>query len=388
MLDFNDTKTAYTLKTDKQLQKAHWLFKLVESSFLVKLGSWGSNLALKLRLPIKGLVKKTVYDQFVGGENIQECEPVIEKLESEKVNALLDYAVEGKESLEEFEKTKKEIINTIIYGAKRNGVRFAVFKVTGVARFALLEKRSAKKDWDEQDEEEWQEALLRVTDICEAANKYGFRLMIDAEETWIQDAIDEMAYLMMSRFNKKQLVVLNTLQMYRVDRLDFLHKAFKRSQEEGFKYGVKLVRGAYMEKERARAKAKGYPDPIHPNKDASDKSYDDAVAFCVENLEHIAFVAGSHNEESSAKLAKLLMDKGLERNHPNVWFSQLYGMSDHLSFNLAKEGFNVVKYLPFGPVEETLPYLIRRAEENTSAGGQSSRELSLIEKEMARRGLK
>ncbi len=387
MVDFNDTKTAFILKSDAQLRKAYWLFKLVANKSLVGLGKKASSLAIKLGLPIRTVVKQTVYDQFVGGESIEECEPIINKLQEYNVFALLDFAVEGKETDADFDATKDEIVQTIKYGAKRDGIPFAVFKVTGVAAFPLLEKYSAGKAFSELESRAWTRAKNRIEEICYTAHKFGMCIMIDAEESWIQKAIDEMALEMMQRFNKEQIVVVNTLQMYRVDRLDFLKESYQLAQDTQFKLGVKLVRGAYMEKERQRAKEFNYKDPIHANKEGSDTSYDDGVEFVLNHYEDILLVAGSHNEESARKLAEKMEAKGIANNHPNVWFSQLYGMSDNLSFNLAAGGYNVVKYLPFGPVNETLPYLIRRAEENTSAGGQSTRELGLIQQEIKRRGL-
>lgn len=387
MVDFNDTKTAFILKSDAQLRKAYWLFKLVANKSLVGLGKKASSLAIKLGLPIRTVVKQTVYDQFVGGESIEECEPIINKLQEYNVFALLDFAVEGKETDADFDATKDEIVQTIKYGAKRDGIPFAVFKVTGVAAFPLLEKYSAGKAFSELESRAWTRAKNRIEEICYTAHKFGMCIMIDAEESWIQKAIDEMALEMMQRFNKEQIVVVNTLQMYRVDRLDFLKESYQLAQDTQFKLGVKLVRGAYMEKERQRAKELNYKDPIHANKEGSDTSYDDGVEFVLNHYEDILLVAGSHNEESARKLAEKMEAKGIAHNHPNVWFSQLYGMSDNLSFNLAAGGYNVVKYLPFGPVNETLPYLIRRAEENTSAGGQSTRELGLIQQEIKRRGL-
>jgi proline dehydrogenase len=385
MVDFNNTKTAFVLKSDAQLRKAYWLFKLVANRSLVSFGKKASNLAIKLRLPIRYLVKQTVYDQFVGGESIEECESIIIKLQKHNVFSLLDYAVEGKESEADFDATKDEIVQTIKYGAESKGIPFAVFKVTGIAPFALLEKHSAGDTLTEVESKAWTRSKNRVQEICSTADKLGLRIMIDAEESWIQNAIDEMAMEMMQAFNKKKVVVINTLQMYRVDRLSFFKESYQVAQEKDFKLGIKLVRGAYMEKERERANEKGYPDPIHASKNGTDQSYDDGLHFALRNHEDILLVAGSHNEDSARMLSDQMRAKKIDRKHPNLWFSQLYGMSDNLSFNLAAEGYNVVKYLPFGPVNETLPYLIRRAEENTSAGGQSNRELSLIQQELKRR---
>lgn len=387
MLDFNDTKTAFVLKTDAQLRKAYWLFKLVASKSLVGLGKKASSLAIKLGLPIRTVVKETVYDQFVGGETIEECEPILQKLHQHKVYALLDYAVEGKESDADFDRTKDKIVRTIKYAVERDAVPFAVFKVTGVARFSILEKYTAGQPFSEFESRAWTRAKNRIEEICYTAARFGLSVMIDAEETWIQGAIDEVTQSMMERFNREKAIVFNTLQMYRTDRLEYLQEALARAEEKNYHLGVKLVRGAYMEKERERAREQKYPSPIQPDKAASDRNFDQGVAFCLPHLDRISLVAGSHNEQSAHHLAALIEEKGLAKDDPRIWFSQLYGMSDNLSFNLARAGYNVVKYLPFGPVNETLPYLIRRAEENSSAGGQTSRELGLIQQELKRRGL-
>lgn len=387
MVDFNDTKTAFVLKSDTQLKKAYWLFRLVASKSLVGLGKKASNMAIKLGLPIRTIVKQTVYDQFVGGETIEECESIIDKLHQQNVYSLLDFAVEGKESEADFDACKDEIIQTVKYGAEHKAVPFAVFKVTGVAKFALLEKYSAGQPFNEIESRAWTRAKNRIEEICYTANKYGLRIMIDAEESWIQGAIDEITVEMMERFNTENVMVINTLQMYRNDRIDYMQESLATAKQKGFKYGAKLVRGAYMEKERERAAEMSYPDPIHKTKADSDKSYDEGIRLMMDNIEDSLLVAGSHNEESARLLSDQIKQKGLESNDSRIWFSQLYGMSDNLSFNLAKEGYNVVKYLPFGPVNETLPYLIRRAEENSSASGQSGRELSLIQAELKRRGL-
>lgn len=387
MLDFNDTQTAFVLKSDKQLRKAHWLFKLVGNAGLVRLGKWGSEFALGVGLPIKSLVKSTVYDQFVGGESIEECQDVIQNLKAQGVHSLLDYAVEGKANEADFDACKEEVIETIRYGAQNEGMPFSVFKMTGVASFEVMEKITTGKTLSDSEQASWERSIKRVDEICSAADEAGLYLMIDAEESWIQVAIDALALEMMAKYNKGKVVVINTYQMYRADRLAFLKENHAEALKAGYQFGAKLVRGAYMEKERERAEAMGYPDPINKTKADSDRSYDDGLVFMIEHIDNCVLVAGSHNENSALLLAQEIDKKGLYRGDKRLWFSQLYGMSDNLSFNLAKEGYNVVKYLPFGPVKETLPYLIRRAEENTSAGGQSSRELSLIRKEMQRRGL-
>lgn len=386
-LDFNDTETAFALKSDAQLRKASWLFRMVGSKSLVGLGKKAAGLAMKLRLPIREVVKQTVYDQFVGGETIDECETIIKKMLEHNVYSLLDYSIEGKETDADFDRTKDKIVQTIKYGASHEGVPFAVFKPTGVARFAILEKYSANKAFTEFESRAWTRAKNRIEEICYTAHKFGLRVMIDAEESWIQRAIDDVTREMMERFNREDAIIFNTLQMYRRDRLDYLSESLERARERGYRLGIKFVRGAYMEKERRRAEEEEYKDPINSTKEASDKSFNDGLRYAVDHVEEMSFVAGSHNEESSRLLTQLMEEHKLENNDPRIWFSQLYGMSDHLSFNLAKEGYNVVKYLPFGPVSETLPYLIRRAEENSAASGQTSRELNLIEKELQRRGI-
>jgi proline dehydrogenase len=387
MLDFNNTENAFILKTDEQLRKAYWLFRLVASKSLVGLGKKASNLAIKLGLPIRTVVKQTVYDQFVGGETIEECESIIEKMHQYGVYSLLDYSIEGKETEADFDDTKDKIVKTVKFGAAHEAVPFAVFKVTGIAAFSLLEKVSAGKALSEFESRAWTRVKRRVEEICYTANEFGIKVLIDAEETWIQPAIDDLTHEMMERFNKEHSVVYNTLQMYRTDRVDYLKDAYKVAREKDYHLGVKLVRGAYMEKERERAKAMGYPSPIQPTKEASDKSFDEGVRFVLDHIEYMSLVAGTHNEESSRMLAELMIEKGLPRDDRRIWFSQLYGMSDNLSFNLAKAGYRVVKYLPFGPVNETLPYLIRRAEENSAASGQTGRELLLIQAEMKRRDI-
>ncbi|MEQ9261656.1 MAG: proline dehydrogenase family protein [Owenweeksia sp.] len=387
MINFDDTATAFVTKSNAQLRKAFYMFKMVGNSSLVALGKKATAFSMALGLPIKGLVKRTVYDQFVGGETIEECETIIELLYRYNVKSLLDYSVEGKETEADFEHTKNRLIDTIRFGGAHKAVPFAVFKVTGLARFALLEKVSEGKLLSEEETEEWLKAKERVKEVCQQAHDHKIAVLVDAEESWIQKAIDDLAEEMIRHYNRERVIVFNTLQMYRVDRLEYLRTLVDLANKENFYLGVKLVRGAYMEKERDRARQMGYPSPIQPDKAASDRDYDAGVAYVVENLEKGRLVAGNHNQDSCRKLADLMVEKDIPKDDPRIWFSQLYGMSDNLSFNLAKEGYNVVKYLPFGPVKDTLPYLIRRAEENSSASGQTSRELMLIQKEMRRRGI-
>lgn len=387
MVNFDDTKTAFANKSDSQLKKAYWLFKLVASQKLVSFGKWSSALAMKIGIPIKGMVKATVYDQFVGGETIDECEKTIKDLYQYGVHSILDYSVEGAKTEGAFDETMEKTIQTIKYGASHDGVPFAVFKVTGVARFALLQKVSEGKKLSDAESKEFEKAKNRIETICKEAGDQHISILIDAEESWIQPAIDDLALEMMRKLNKDECIVYNTAQMYRWDRLEYIKQIHEIAEKENFYCGLKLVRGAYMEKERERAYEMGYKSPIQPDKESTDKDYDLAVEYIIANHSKLFLMAGSHNEESNRRLTQLMEKHGLEKSSKNVWFSQLYGMSDNLSFVLAKDGYNVVKYLPFGPIEKTLPYLIRRAEENTSAAGQTTRELNLIQKEMKRRGI-
>lgn len=388
MVNFEDTATAFITKSNAQLKKAYYMFKIVANPSLVGFGKKASAISMGLGLPIRGLVKKTVYDQFVGGENILECDETIDKLNEHNVKCLLDYSVEGKVKEEDFENTKNILIQTIKYGKNKEAIPFTVFKVTGLARFSLLEKVSRNAQLNSSEEKEWFRVQKRVEQICQTAYDVDLAVLIDAEESWIQNAIDGLAEEMIRKFNEEKVVIYNTLQMYRKDRLDYLKNQVEEANKVGYYLGVKLVRGAYMEKERERALKDNIDSPIQETKADTDRDYDAGVKYIVDNLRLGAIVAGTHNENSCKKLVDAMLERGLPKNDERVWFSQLFGMSDNLSFNLAKDGYNVVKYLPFGPVKETLPYLIRRAEENTAAAGQTSRELDLIKKEMQRRGLK
>jgi proline dehydrogenase len=339
-----------------------------------------------MHLPIKGLIKSTIFKQFCGGETIEECNRTIAELEKFHIGTILDYSVEGKETESDFDSCMTETIATIAKAQKSSSIPFCVFKVTGLARFALLEKVSSSLSSLTPDEQkEYGRVQLRVSTICKAAHDAGIPLFIDAEESWIQQAIDNLANQMMVLYNKEKAIVYNTFQLYRKDRLAYLKHSYQLAVDGNYFLGAKLVRGAYMEKERARAAEKGYPSPIHDTKDHSDVDYDAAIVFCTEHLDRIALCAGTHNEASSMKLAELMQKKNIQPTNKHVYFSQLLGMSDHISYNLANAGYNVAKYVPYGPVREVLPYLIRRAQENTSVKGQTGRELSLIIKEKERR---
>ncbi len=384
-LDFQDTATAFADKTTGELKEKHRIFKLMNSPSLVSLGTKMTTLALSIGLPVKNLIKNTIFEQFCGGETIEECQQTIEKLGKSHIGTILDYSVEGKSEEEDFEHTKDEIVMTIQRANEDPNIPFAVFKVSGIAPYGTLEKVSAGIDLPEKSKLKWERIQRRVGEICEFAHSLDQPVFIDAEETWIQNAIDLLAEQMMQTYNRQLPIVFTTIQLYRADGLEFLKKSHAKTLEKGFLYAVKLVRGAYMEKERERAEEMGYDSPIQPDKDATDRDYDAAVEYCLENIDSLAFVAGTHNEKSVQLLAQKMERKGISHNHPHVFFSQLYGMSDNLSYVLAKNNYNVSKYVPYGPVKESVPYLIRRAEENTSVQGMMSRELELIDRELKRR---
>lgn len=386
MVSFDNTEVAFQSKTNKDLKRAYWLFKIIASPTIVKVGKFFTNLALTIGLPIRKPVKATIFKQFCGGETIVECTDTIQHLGAFQVGTILDYSVEGKTSDEDFDKTVEIIISTIERAKNDKNIPFAVFKVTGIARFDLLEKASDKKNkLTDKEQKEIQIIIGRIDKIAKAAFDAKVPLFIDAEETWIQDAIDTWTFEMMLKYNKVEPIVYNTLQMYRHDRLEFLKDCYELAKKNGVFYGVKLVRGAYMEKERDRAASMNYPSPIQPNKDATDFDYNAALKFIVKHADVFALCAGSHNEESSLILTKLLAENAISSDNKQFYFAQLLGMSDHISYNLSHAGFNVAKYVPFGPVKEVMPYLLRRADENTSVAGQTGRELSLIMRELERR---
>ena len=395
MISFDNTEIAFRSKNKQDLQRAYLLFKIIGTPSIVKIGKILTPLALQLRLPIKGLIKKTIFKQFCGGETIQECDTAISSLDAFGIGTILDYSVEGKTKDEDFEQTTQVIIQTIEKSATDARIPFAVFKVTGIGAHHLLELvsqqiRDTRKNVDfrpftTQENEQIQAIIERIDRICAAAAQYQTRVFIDAEETWIQTAIDQWTFDMMRKYNTSRCIVYNTIQMYRHDRLAYLKAEFERAKIAGIQYGVKLVRGAYMEKERARALELGYPSPIQSNKASTDQDYDAALDFLVANKAIFSVCAGTHNEKSSMYLATLLHQEQIDPKDPKFYFAQLLGMSDHISYNLSDAGYQVAKYVPFGPVHEVLPYLLRRADENTSVAGQTSRELGLIIKEKARR---
>ncbi len=385
MLSFENTEIAFSSKTDKDLKRAQFLFNMISSNFLVNTGKYLSQFAMKLRLPVDWAVKPTIYSHFVGGETIEECIPNVRLLEKFNVKAILDYSIEGTETLDEINSAMEETLRTIHNAAKDDNIPFAVFKPTAFTLETVLEKVSAGESLSGSEKQEAEHFRQRVEKLCQTAFDHGVPILIDAEDVAFQNFIDEVVDVNMEKFNKDKAIVFNTYQMYRHDRLEVLEKAYNRAVEKGYYLGAKFVRGAYMEKERARAAERGYPDPIHPDKDSTDRAYNAALKFCIERIDRISIFNGTHNEYSSRYMTELMAKHGIKKDDKRCWFSQLYGMSDHISFNLANEGYNVAKYMPFGPVRSVLPYLIRRTEENTSISGQTGRELSLILKEMNRR---
>jgi len=385
---FNNTETAFSLKSDTELDRAYFLFKLIDSQPLVRIGTAVTNFAIKAHLPVEGLIRATVFDHFCGGVSETDCLSVVDKLYTKGVSSVLDYSVEGKEEEIQFDAALEMTLKTIEFAKKRKAIPFAVFKPTGFGRLDLYEKVGAKETLTAEETTEWNKVIARFDQVCKEAHQKDVALLIDAEESWMQDAADDLVTSMMQKYNKEKAIVFNTLQMYRWDRLDFLEKLHEKAQAEGFYIGMKLVRGAYMEKENIRAQEKGYPSPICVSKEATDINYDAAVHYMVTHLEKMAIFAGTHNEESSYMLMQMMQENKISKNDHRVWFGQLYGMSDNISYNLAAHGYNVAKYLPFGPVRDVMPYLIRRAEENTSVAGQTSRELTLIKTERDRRKIK
>jgi proline dehydrogenase len=385
-LDLQNTEIAFADKSNTELRKRYWLFRMMNSESLNSFGTKMAELSLSWHLPVQWAIKATVFKQFVGGETIEECEEAIESLGESNIGAILDYSVEGRFEEEDFGRTKEEIIRTIKRAADDERIPFAVFKVSGIAPLGTLEKISSATELTEKGKWKWERIQCRIDGICQVAHSLNQPIFIDAEESWIQNAIDNLASEMMEKYNRERPLIFNTIQLYRHDRLEYLKKSHAEAKEKGYFYAVKLVRGAYMEKEGERAAELGYESPIQPDKASTDRDYNAALKYCVEN--DIAVVCGSHNEESNRYLARLLAENNLPPNHPKAFFSQLYGMSDNLSYNLAKAGYNVSKYLPYGPIKDTIPYLIRRARENSSVTGQMSRELELINKELKRRELK
>ena len=387
LIDFSNTEIAFRGKSDEALKKAHWLFKMMNKRWLVDVGSKVGLAAIRLRLPfVDKVVKSTIFEQFCGGTTLLDSQPTIEKLYAENVMTILDYGAEGKETEEAFNITMNECIRAIEFAAEHESAYMVSTKITGMAAFDLLEKIHREETLTDEENYEFENVLKRVDSICHTARQKNVSVAFDAEETWIQKPLDSLVNKMMARYNQERPVVYNTFQLYRHDRLQYLIDSFNMAKEGGFILGAKLVRGAYMEKERNRAREMGYPSPIHPNKEATDDAYNMAVRFCVENYEQIACMNATHNANSCLVMAQLIEDKKLPKEHTHFLFCQLLGMSDHLSFNLADAGYRVAKYVPYGSIQEVVPYLIRRAQENASVTGDMGRELELLVTEMKRRG--
>ncbi|REG99392.1 proline dehydrogenase family protein [Flavobacterium aquicola] len=382
---FNNSQIAFALKSDTELDRAYFLFKLINSQPLVRIGTAVTNFAIKANLPVESLIRATVFDHFCGGVNEDDCLSVVDKMFTKGVSSVLDYSVEGKEEENQFDAALEMTLKTIEFAKERKAIPFAVFKPTGLGRLDLYEKVGEKQILSSEEQAEWDRVIARFDQVCSEAHKKNVALLIDAEESWMQDAADDLVTEMMRKYNKEKVIVFNTLQMYRWDRLDYLKQLHEKANAEGFFIGMKLVRGAYMEKENLRAEERGYPTPICASKEASDINYDAAVLYMADHLDTMSIFAGTHNEESTYKLMEIMRTKGISSNDDRIWFGQLYGMSDNISYNLAANGYNIAKYLPFGPVKDVMPYLIRRAEENTSVAGQTSRELSMIKAERNRR---
>ena len=404
-LNFDNTEKAFAYKSDRQLKKARFLFSAMQFAPLVKIGTVLTPWAIKSGLPVKGIIKNTLFEQFVGGESLENTDAVLNMLDGFNVQVILDYGVEGGEhSDEKYDEEVNTFMKVLSFSATRKNIPFISIKVTGLSSTLLLEKLNvsigrtssdrletalpiAIAALNQDDQNSWNRLLIRTEKICSHASTLGVGVMIDAEESWIQDPIDYISYLMMEKFNKEKIVVYNTIQLYRSDRLSFLKSSYDHAESNGYLPGLKLVRGAYMEKERKRAAELGYPSPIQINKSATDTDYNQALSIAFENINSGSVIVASHNEKSSLLAANLASKANISTNHPHLHFSQLYGMSDNLTFNLADAGFNVSKYLPFGRLDEVIPYLMRRAQENSSVSGQTSRELQLLNKECSRRGI-
>ena len=382
---FDNTQTAFKLKSDSELERAYFLFKMISKEPLVKIGTMATKVAIHLNLPVEGLIRSTVFDHFCGGVNEKDCMHVVDTLHNVKVSSVLDYSVEGKEENSQFNATMKKVVELTEFAKNKDAMPFSVFKPTGFGRFEIWRKLTEKQPLTISEKGEWQSIQDRYDTVCNTAQRCDISLLIDGEESWMQDAADALCESMMAKYNKEKAIVFNTLQCYRWDRLAYLKEQHAKALAGNYKLGFKVVRGAYMEKENNRAQEKGYPTPICESKQATDANFNAVMEYILDNLQDISLFIGTHNEHSSYLALELLRSKRLKNNDSRVWFGQLYGMSDHISYNLAAEGYNVAKYIPFGPVKDVMPYLIRRAEENTSVAGQTSRELTLLKKEKNRR---
>lgn len=387
-LDFSNTEVAFSDKSNSELKKGYWLFRMMNKPWLVNLGTKLGIPAVRMGFPfVNMIIRRTIFPQFCGGATLLESQRTIERLAKRNTSTVLDFGAEGKSTEEDFNRTMNETLRAIEFACSISQNAVVSSKFTGLARFGLLEKLQTGEKLTEAESHEYENVLKRVDSISHAACQKGICLYVDAEESWIQDSIDALVNKMMKRYNTERAVVFNTYQLYRHDRLQYLKDSYKHATENGYFLGAKIVRGAYMDKERRRAAEKGYPSPIHPDKAATDEAYNGAIRFCLDHFEKIALSNSTHNADSNMLMARLIVEKGLPRHHPHLNFAQLFGMSDNITFNLADAGFYVSKYVPYGDVKDVIPYLMRRARENTSVTGDMSRELSLIYKEMKRRRL-
>ena len=382
---FDNTQIAFADKTDSQLKKAFWMFKAIEQPMITNFGITALNFTVKNNFPfVTDIVKQTLFEQFCGGETREESMKVVKQMFKHHVGSIFDYAIEGKAEEKVFDDTCAEIQQNIKFAEGNPAIPFVVFKPTGFGRIEIYEEVGKKVELTTSQKEEWARVIKRYEDVCQMAFDRKVVLMIDAEDSWMQDATDDLVNEMMLKFNKEKAIIWNTIQMYRTGRMEYLAKDLERAKEQNYFLGYKFVRGAYMEKERARAAAMNYPDPIQPTKQASDDNFNAAIDFVLNNLDKVSGFFGTHNEKST----ELVMDKmkamGLSNEHPQIHFGQLYGMSDNITYYLGAEKYNVCKYLPYGPVKDVVPYLTRRAQENTSVAGQTGRELVLIQKELDR----
>lgn len=382
---FNNTKRAFALKSDEELKKALFIFNMMSRPFLVAVGTRLMKFSLKLHLPVKNLIKNTIFEMFCGGESQKECLPIVRKMYKMNAYTVFDYASEGKEKEEEFELDLQNKIEIAEFAAEHKEIPFTVFKPTGMGKFEIWEKVSCGEDLNEAEQKAWENIERRVDKLCKRAHDLKTRLLVDAEESWMQTAADDLMEKMMEKYNKDQVIIYSTLQCYRWDRLQYIKDLHKRAKNKSFKIGMKIVRGAYMEKENARAKKMGYPTPICEDKEATDVNFNAVMYYVMQHLDDIWLYIGTHNEVSSYLAMQIIDEKGLDKDDDRIWFSQLFGMSDHITFNLALNGYNSAKFMPFGKVEEVIPYLIRRAQENSSVKGQTGRELALLQEEQQRR---
>lgn len=384
---FDNTEVAFKLKSDSELERAYFLFRMISKEPLVRIGTAVTKFALNINLPVEGLIRSTVFDHFCGGVNENDCMPTVNKLFEAGVASVLDYSVEGKEEEEIFDATAVKVMELIEFAKDKASMPFSVFKPTGLGKFEVFQKITENEKLTEVEQKQWERIRERFDEVCKKAFECDVRLLIDSEHSWMQGAADRLCEDMMAKYNKEKPVIYNTLQLYRWDRFDYLKKEFKKAKQGGYYLGYKIVRGAYLEVENERAIEKNYPTPICKSKKATDDNFDEVMTYILENIQDISLFIGTHNEQSTYLAMDLMEKLQIDKKDDRVWFGQLYGMSDHISFNLAKLGYNVAKYLPFGPVKDVMPYLIRRAEENTSVAGQTSRELNLLKKEKERRKL-